>query len=699
MESPLGPSLEFRRLIGQERLSELFEFDIDAVSDNPNINPHDLLGQHVSLRVETDGGGERFLDGVVTRFGMQGMDQRKNHFYKMRVKPWLWVATRKTDFRIFQFMTVPDIIAQVLAPYGEPFEMRLSGSYREWEYCVQYDESDAAFVKRLMEHEGIYYYHQHELGQHTLVMGDDVIGSHDPIPGAESIRFYPPEILSGAEEECIYAWSVAQGIESGRFYNDDYDFKKPQAELSNMRQTPSGHAQDSHENYMWPGGFTEFGDGDNYARVNLERELSRHSIMSGIANHRSIALGHTFSLENYPREDQNQTYVLTSVSYEFEENARVSQGKSGKGMAQFAVSADPQDPFGATTQSSLAPTLAEHPGSVQRIRFSAHPTTAPLRPKRQTAKPRPHAQTAVVVGPPGEEIWVDEYGRIKVQFHWDRIGTFDENSSCWIRVSQPWAGSNFGSVFLPRIGQEVIVDFVNGDIDYPLVTGRVYNADNMPPWDLPANATQSGILTRSSKGGAPGAGMKDGPGDANAIRFEDKAGEEQLWIHAQLDQLTEVENDEDKWVGRDRRKNVDRHETNTIGKNRTETVGKDEKITIVGQRTEVVGKSEFVTIAKGRTISVGENEVKTYTNSHRMAVSKALYLSADEHLEVNSGSCRVVMKEGKLYLYGDSIHFRASEGIYGDAPEIHWNSGLAKFPPGAPEVVPVEPEEDEEEGQ
>ena len=353
LESALGEKLQFRRLVGQEKLSELFEFDIDAVSDIGTIDPHELLGTHVSLRVETDGGGERFLDGVVTRFGMQGMDQRKNNFYKMRVKPWLWLASRKTDFRIFQFMTVPDIIAEVLAPYGHPFELRLSGNYREWEYCVQYDESDAAYVQRLMEHEGIYFYHTHDLGQHTLVLADDVVGSHNPIPGAERIIFYPAEILSGGDEECIYAWSVAQEIQSGRHYNDDYDFNKPAAELSNMRQTPDGHAQDGHEQYMWPGGYTEFGDGENYARVNLERQLSPHTVMSGVSNHRRLALGHTFNLYNYPREDQNQQYLLTSVHYEFEENARVSQGRAGKGVAQIAQSADPNDPFGATANERI----------------------------------------------------------------------------------------------------------------------------------------------------------------------------------------------------------------------------------------------------------------------------------------------------------------------------------------------------------
>ncbi|MBF9264494.1 type VI secretion system Vgr family protein, partial [Paracidovorax cattleyae] len=262
----------------------------------------------------------------------------------------------------------------------------------------------------------------------------------------------------------------------------------------------------------------------------------------------------------------------------------------------------------------------EEHGSFQKFSLTAQPTSLPYTPERKTPKPRTTGpQTAVVVGPAGEEIWTDEYGRIKVQFHWDRLGAMDENSSCWMRVATSWAGSGFGAISIPRIGHEVVVDFLNGDPDYPLVVGCVYNAANMPPWALPGNATQSGIKTKSSKGGAFGDGMKSGAGDANAIRFEDKKGAEQLWLHAQKDQLTEVENDEDKWVGNDRRKTIDRDETNTIHRDRTETVDRNEKITVHGWRTEEVDGDETITIHSNRkervdhneTISIGDNRDET----------------------------------------------------------------------------------------
>ncbi|WCM98404.1 type VI secretion system tip protein VgrG [Acidovorax sp. GBBC 1281] len=591
IQTPLGEQLQFRQLQGKEAISQLFCLDLDLLCDSKSIDPKALLGKNATVVMETQGGGRRYLDGIVTRFGMQGEDHR-SYSYRLRLQPWLWLATRKSDFRIFQNKTVPDIIEEVLGKYGHPLQKRLTRAYRSWDYCVQYGETDCAFVSRLMEHEGIYYFHQHSAGQHILTLADDIVASHSPLAGAAVIPFYPPEKAAVADKENIHAWELHQSIHSGRHYNDDYDFKKPRADLSNMRQTPPGHAHDAHEVYEWPGGYTQFGDGEAYARVRLQSSLTGQSTVRGQSRHRALAPGYTFTLENYPREDQNQQYLLTGLEYHFKENPRVSAAAPGpKGTPQ-------------------------EEGSFQKFTLQAQPTSLPYTPERTTRKPRTTGpQTAVVVGPPGEEIWPDQYGRVKVQFHWDRIGAMNENSSCWVRVSSSWAGSGFGAVFIPRIGHEVVVDFLNGDPDYPIITGSVYNADNMPPWALPGNATQSGIKTKSSKGGAFGDGLKNGAGDANAIRFEDKAGAEQLWLHAQKDQLTEVENDEDKWVGNDRRKTVDRDETNVIHRDRTETVDRNEKITVHGWRTEEVDGDETITVHSNRTervdhdetISIGDN--------------------------------------------------------------------------------------------
>jgi type VI secretion system secreted protein VgrG len=364
--------------------------------------------------------------------------------------------------------------------------------------------------------------------------------------------------------------------------------------------TPAIWAHDALEIYEWPGGYTEYGDGEDYIRVRLKESLTGQSRVRGQSCHRALATGYTFNLYNYPRGDQNQQYLITGLSYHLKENPRVSAVSPVSAVS--AVS-----PVGAVAPGAKGSATEE--GSFQRYELHAQPTRLAYTPARSTPRPRTTGpQTAVVVGPAGEEIWTDEYGRIKVQFHWDRLGRKDQNSSCWIRVATSWAGTGFGAISIPRIGHEVVVDFLNGDPDYPIVTGCVYNAAHMPPWALPANATQSGIKTRSSKDGAPGAGLKHGRGDANAIRFEDKAGAEQLWLHAQKDQLTEVENDEDKWVGNDRRKTVDRDETNVIHRDRTETVDRNEDITVHNNRTERVDHDEKISIGDNRSEDVGRNE-------------------------------------------------------------------------------------------
>ncbi|MEJ8291217.1 phage late control D family protein, partial [Delftia tsuruhatensis] len=276
IHTPLGDELHFRELRGQENISQLFSLDVEMLSES--IDPKALLGKSTTIEIETQGGGRRFIDGIVTRFGMQGQDHR-HYAYKARLSPWLWLATRKSDFRIFQNLNVPDIIEQVLGVYGHPMQRKLTRAYRSWDYCVQYNESDCDFVSRLMEHEGIYYFFEHASGQHTLVLCDDIIASHGALPGGESIPFYPPEKAAAGDQENIHAWQLEQEIKPGRHYIDDYDFKKPRAELSHMRRDPPGHAHDGHETYEWPGGYTEYGDGDAYIRVRLKQGLTGHSLV------------------------------------------------------------------------------------------------------------------------------------------------------------------------------------------------------------------------------------------------------------------------------------------------------------------------------------------------------------------------------------------------------------------------------------
>ncbi|MGJ3700010.1 type VI secretion system Vgr family protein [Variovorax sp. AFSI2.2] len=601
VHTELGERLKFRSMTGRERISTLFEYRVRLISDTPGISAKSLLGKDMSIEVnlatELGGAGKRFLSGQATQFTYIGKDDGDMHIYEAVLQPWLWYATRRSDFKIFQFKTVPEILHDVLGPYGFAIVDKFSGSYRSWDYCVQYAETDFSFASRLMELEGLYYFFEHAQGSHKLVLCDGM-GSHIALPnGPEKIPYHAGVLAAQVlEQDFIDTWNHREDIASGHFAADDYDFKKPNAKIDTVRQQPAGHDRDHYELYDWPGGYTEMGDGENYARVRIEQQNARRELIAGHGNLRHLAAGYLFDLTRHPRPEENRRYLIEAVTYDFQENAL---RKVGAADAVYAEGTS---------------------GTSYRQTFEVLPDNASYRTARMAPKPRTTGpQTAVVVGPAGEEIYTDEYGRIKVQFHWDRYGKMDENSSCWIRVSQTWAGSNYGTMHVPRIGQEVIVDFLNGDPDYPIVTGRVYNAAQMPPWGLPANKTQSGILTRSSQGGTPGDGMKNSPGTANALRFEDKAGEEQLWLHAQKDQLTEVENDEDKWVGNDRRKTIDRDEFNTIHRDRTEVVDRNEKINVHGWRTEEVDLDETITIHQNRkervdlneTISIGKFKMQT----------------------------------------------------------------------------------------
>jgi type VI secretion system secreted protein VgrG len=499
ISTPLGDALQFHRLVGREVLSQAYAFDVDLLGHGNTIDAKALLGETATVSVQTESGGTRYLAGIVTRFGLAQEDARQS-FYAMRLRPWLWLATRRSDFRIFQDKTVPEILMEALGRYGYPVEQKLARSYRAWNYCVQHGESDFDFVSRLCEHEGIYYFFRHEAERHVLVFADDIASSHKPLPGAEIVRYHPFEhagMTGGTEpSERIYAWESAEDVRSGRHYTSDFDFEKPKADLKSQRQAPPGHAHDEFEVYEWPGHYVLSGDGDTYAQVRNEGQLSARARASGRSNLRALAPGYTMNLAGHPREDQNRQYLLLAVSYHLQENLQASEGTRG----------------------------AE--GSVQRFAFDVQPTAFAWRPPRTTAKPRTRGpQTAVVVGPAGEEIWTDQYGRIKVQFHWDRLGKNDEHSSCWLRVGLGLAGSTFGMAALPRIGQEVIVDFLNGDPDFPMVVGRVHNADEMPAWALPDQKHLTGIRSRELGGG----------GRSNHLVLDDFAGKIQSQLKSDHD--------------------------------------------------------------------------------------------------------------------------------------------------------------------
>jgi type VI secretion system secreted protein VgrG len=608
--SPLGEDvLLFHSMNVSEQLGRLFQFDLDLLSEDPEIKLQDILAQNVTVRYLRPDGEYRYFNGFVNQFSQAG--SHGNLFvYRATLRPWFWFLTRTADCRIFQNKTVPDIIKEVFRDEGfSDFEDTLSGSYREWENCVQYRETDFNFISRLMEQEGMYYFFKHEDGKHTLVLSDS-ISAHETVPGYEEVPYYPPEESERRERDHISDWSLNQIIQPGAYALNDYDFKKPKADLEVKSSVSREHDQSEFEIYDYPGEYKESGDGEGYVRARIEELQSQHEEVQGAGNVAGLMTGCLFKLTNYPRDDQNREYLITSASYNLGPQEYESEGAGAS-------------------------------DSIFSCNISAIDKQQAFRAPRITSKPLVQGpQTATVVGKDGEEIWTDKYGRVKVQFHWDRYGEDNENSSCWIRVSHPWAGKNWGAVAIPRIGQEVIVSFIEGDPDQPIITGRVYNDDNMHPYELPANATQSGVKTRSSKEGSPD--------NFNELRFEDKKGEEQLYIHAEKNQDNIVENDETTSVGHDRTEDVGNDETITIGNDRTESVGNNETITIGVDRTESVGSNETITIGVDRTESVGSNETITIGSSRSVTIGS----NKSETISINKAETIGAAKEltiGGLY--------------------------------------------------
>ena len=571
LDGPLGETLKFHRLEGEEMLGQSFEFRVEALADSHSLSLTDLLGKPVTVRIEQQDGSTRYLNGLVARAQLYGRRATRHYGYALVVRPWLWLATRRSDCRIFQDKTVPQIVQQVLAPYGYPIKNRLVESYTPREYCVQYNETDAAFVSRLMETEGIYYYFEHAAQTHTLVLCD-AMSSHVALPGYATIPFIGPDRTAIADREHIDSWQPGQQVSVGSHQATDYDYTKPRADLLAQRVDPRGHDHDRYAMFEWPGGYRDEAPGTRYGRIRLEELQAEHERASASTNVRGMAPGYLFTLERCPRVDQNREYLIVRCEYRFQENPYASE------HADDEVRHD---------------TLAV-----------AQPHNLPYRSPRATPRPRTNGpQTATVVGPKGEEIWTDQYGRVKLQFRWDRYGQFDENSSCWVRVSSPWAGSGFGGVQIPRTGDEVVVDFLNGDPDYPIVTGRVYNGEKMPPWGLPGSATQSGLLSRSSPGGTVE--------HANALRFEDKAGQEQLWLHAQRNFDAETEQDHTLSIGHDHAHSVGNDETMQVKNNRQRSVGQNETVSVGQHRTASVGGNETMSVGRNRSREVGQNETVT----------------------------------------------------------------------------------------
>ncbi|QOV70660.1 type VI secretion system Vgr family protein [Citrobacter sp. BDA59-3] len=578
--------LLFWKLSGREALSEPYALGLTLLGTDARIDRSQLLGKSVTVTVPTqDMTSPRYFNGKVTRVAVSAVELSGTRYavYQLSVESDLWPMQRDRNLRIFQGQTVPQIVKTLLSESKVNVEDKLSESYRVWDYCVQYQESSFDFISRLMELEGISYFFRHESGRHVMVL-TDAASQHQPFAGYETIPYHVTPSGGSTDEEGISQWALTDSVTPGIYSLDDYDFRKPNAWLFQARQNPNSPEPGSINVYDWPGRFVDHGHGEFYARIHQERWQVEHQQIQGSATALGITPGHTFTLYNAPFFSDNAEYLTTEANYWLEENAYASGGSSQ---------------------------------TMHRIDFTVIPSTVTYRPAQKTAWPRTYGpQTAKVVGPQGESIWTDRYGRVKVKFHWDRQAKGDDTSSCWVRVSSAWAGQGFGGVQIPRVGDEVVVDFINGDPDRPIITGRVYNEASMPPWDLPGDATRMGFMTRS----------KDGSVDnASFLFFEDSPGNESVQMHSEKDMMVSVENDQTV--------NIDGNRTTTIKKTQTDEVRQD---------------ATFYYKAK-RTTTVDDVEAKSFNNSEITSIKNGRKLTIE-----NDGDESSITGDRKLILNGNN---------------------------------------------
>ncbi|ELT9140296.1 type VI secretion system tip protein VgrG [Salmonella enterica] len=592
-------ALLFASLDGGETLSELFSYvvqlktpdtlNLGYVSPAANLPLKPMVGKDLCVNIELDGGGKRHISGLVTAARVVGHEGR-SVTYELRMEPWVKLLTHTSDYKAFQNKTVVDILDEVLAEYPYPVEKRLVESYPVRTWQVQYGETDFDFLQRLMQEWGIYWWFEHSEDSHTLVLAD-AISAHKACPDSPLVEWHQEGLK--LDKEFIHTITANESLRTGQWVLDDFDFTKPRSLLANTVANPreTGHA--TYEHYEWPGDYFDKSEGEMLTRIRMEAQRSPGSRVLGGGNIRTLMTGYTFTLENYPTAEVNQEYLLMQTLLFVQDNA-------------------------------------QHSGQDQHFtfstRFELHPTREVFRPQRTVSKPHTKGpQSAIVTGPAGQEIWTDQYGRVKVQFGWDRYGKMDENSSCWIRVSYPWAGKGFGMIQIPRIGQEVLVDFKNGDPDLPIIVGRTYNQDTMPPWGLPGMASQSGIFSHSLYGG---------PTNGNMLRFDDKTGAEEVKFHAEKDLNTTVKNNETHTVMVDRTKTIIKNETNSIGEDRNTTVTKNDGLSVKLAQTINTGTTYRLDVGDQFTLRCGNAALVLHKDGSIEFCGKQLMLHTSDVMQL-----------------------------------------------------------------
>jgi type VI secretion system secreted protein VgrG len=629
VETALGPDvLLLTGFSSVEGVSQPYSVDLDLMSLQSDVDPEAFLRKPVLISIEQGEDDPRYIHGIASRLAQLGT-RDDLAFYRARIVPWLWFLGLSRESRIYQNMTVPAILEQIFKDHGyTDYDLRLTGNYEERIYCVQYRETHLDFVSRLMEDEGIYYYFEHSEDKHVLVLADDNNSLSEASPGADTLEFVSDEEHG---DNVVMQLERVHSVHPGKVTLWDYDYLQPNVKLN------ATFGEKDEEVYDFPGNFTDPNAGLVRAGTLWEVETGEEAVVRGTSNAPGLTPGYNFTLKHHYRRDANVKYFLTEVRH----SAHMG-GYRGWGD-------------GAALD--------------YRVEFFAIPNDTPYMPPRRT--PRPvmwSSQTALVVGPKGEEVHVDKYGRIKVQFYWDREGKRDENSSCWVRVATPWGGKGWGSVSIPRMGNEVVVAFEEGDPDRPLVIGSVYNADQMPPFTLPGAGIQMGMKSRSSPGG----------GGMNEITMTDTKGKEMLNIHAQYDMVTTVEHDMTDTV-----KSGNRAITIAAGTH-TESIKKDTSIT-------VTDGNYALTIAKGTaTVKVEKKVTETFNDAQETTVKGNITITsstgkidieAANEIKLHTGDSTITLsKSGEISIKGKKISIVGDDEIKASAKKVGVSGGdEAKF--------------------
>ena len=644
LDTPLGEDvLLVKRFSGKESISDLFHYELDLVSDDFNIDFDQLVGKPVTMGIrQSDNESFRYMNGIVSKFALYS-DEGRLASYKAEVVPWLWLLTQAWDCRIYQDMEALAVIKDTFQRHGfqsgHDWEDQTTLKRTPWAYCTQYREHACDFVKRLMEIEGIFFFFRHEEDRHVLVMAD-APSAHKACPYQSRMKF---EHSFGrgykSDADSVLEWRFHNEFKPGKYTQRDYNFMHPTRSL--QAEAPSRIRQggnDKYEVYDYPGSYEIQPDGDEWTRMRIEEEETPHAVVTGKSNCRSMYAGFRFDLYSHDRRDQNITWLITSVNLSGEEGTFIGDTDKGQGTYQND--------------------------------FTAIPYSVPYRPERKTTiSQMMGAQTARVVGPEGEEIYTDEFGRVKVKFHWDR-NSDEANSSIWIRVAQQWAGANFGYMWIPRIGQEVIVDFMEGDPDRPMIIGRVYNGDNMPPHKLPDKKNHSGIRSRSTKQG--------GHDNYNEIHFDDTKGSELFSMQSEYNKADMVKNDELEEIRHDRYLRVKNDQVEDVENDKKshvkgdfdEGVEGDISIKVDGDYQLIIGgdykqkvQGDWVRVVEGDSNATvtGDEQVQIQGDVHLSVTgelhikARKILIQADEELCLSCGASAIDLTPMDIGITGGTV--------------------------------------------